>query len=85
MLTIRLDPGRLSTAELTNLGRALRQRCAACIEADVPGPCRHEADVRWVLDLVADAVEREAHQRQRRRAAESLAVDPASGEWGAGA
>jgi hypothetical protein len=85
MVTIHLDPSRLSLEELENVTRVLRGRCAECIERGVPAAARHSDEVNRFLDAVADAIEVARVPRERRAQERALAVDPDSGEWVAGA
>jgi hypothetical protein len=85
MLKVHMDTSRLSVEELANVCRALRERCIDCVEAGVPGPCRHQAEVAAFLGEVADALEVERTARERRSAALALGVEPDTGEWTAGA
>jgi hypothetical protein len=84
MLTIRLEPDRLSTEELTNLAAVLHKRCAACVEADVPESCTHEQEVNVVLETIACAIDETLRTRVRMAHAEALGVDDTTGEWLAG-
>lgn len=85
MFRMRMETERLSLEELANISRALRSGCFACIEKRVPEPCRHPDEVRRFLEAVADAVDRDREERLRRERMRALAVDPETGEWGAGA
>jgi hypothetical protein len=85
MVTIHLDPSRLSLEELTNVSRALRERCSHCIERGVPDNCRHTAEVDRFLDELAAAIELARVPREKDAHDKALAVDPDSGEWMAGA
>jgi hypothetical protein len=85
MLKVHLDTSRLSVEELANVCRALRERCIDCVEAGVPGPCRHQAEVAAFLGEVAHAIDLERIARERHSAAMALGVEPDTGEWPAGA
>jgi hypothetical protein len=85
MFTIRLDPDRLSTEELANLAIALHERCADCIECNVPHPCAHQNEVHEFLDAVACAVDQTLRDRERWLNAQALGVDDSTGEWLGGA
>jgi hypothetical protein len=85
MVTIHLDPSRLSLEELANVTRALRERCAHCIERGVPENCRHTDEVDRFLGELAAAIELARLPREQREQNRALAVDADSGEWLAGA
>lgn len=85
MLRIRMETERLSVEELANIATALRTGCAACIERGVAEQCRHPEVIDGFLHAVADAIDHDRLERERRDRALALGVDPLSGEWGAGA
>ncbi len=85
MLTVRMDPGRLSLEELENISAALRGPCLGCVEASVPASCRHPDEVLRLLHAMADAIDFERDRREKRDRELALGVDPDSGEWVAGA
>lgn len=85
MVTIHLDPSRLSPDELANVTRALRDRCVDCVEQGVPEDQRHTEEVARFLDELATAIEHVWLPQEQREQARSLGVDPDSGEWLAGA
>jgi hypothetical protein len=85
MVTIHLDPSRLSLEELDNVSRALRERCGHCIERGVPDGCRHSAEVERFLDELAAAIDLVRGPLHKEEQVRALAVDPGSGEWEAGA
>lgn len=85
MVTIHLDPSRLSTEELANVTRALRGRCVDCVERGVPEDCRHTEEVAQFLDELATAIEHAWLPRERREHARALGVDTVTGEWLPGA
>jgi hypothetical protein len=85
MLTIRMDPARLSLEELENISRALRGPCLDCIGHGVPDCCSHRDEVRALLLAMADAIDFERERRDRRDRELALGVDRDSGEWLAGA
>jgi hypothetical protein len=85
MVTIHLDPSRLSLEELANVSRVLRERCSHCIERGVPDGCRHTAEVDRFLDVLAAAIDAVREPLEHEQQVQALAVDPSSGEWVAGA
>ena len=85
MVTIHLDPSRLSLEELSNVSRMLRDRCVDCIERGVPENCRHTEEVARFLDELAAAIELAKAPREQREHSAALGVDAASGEWLPGA
>jgi hypothetical protein len=85
MVTIHLDPSRLSLEELTNVSRVLRERCSYCIERGVPENCRHSDEVERFLQELAAAIELAMKPMEHDAHGTALAVDPDSGEWVAGA
>lgn len=88
MVTLHLDPSRLSLEELENVTRVLRTHCLGCIEAGVPAAAAHQDEIRRFLDLVADAIQAAgvpAERVARRTVERALGVDAETGEWDAGA
>ena len=85
MLKVKMDTDRLSVEELGNISRALRHGCARCIEEGVAESVRHSEEVDRFLTTLADAIDGARLERERKDRALSLGVDPASGEWEAGA
>jgi hypothetical protein len=81
MVTIHLDPSRLSLEELDNVYRALRDRCADCIERNVPEQCQHPEEVNTFLDALASAIEYARRPLEQREQAIALGVDVDSGDW----
>lgn len=84
MLKVRMETERLSIEELANISKALRTGCAECIEKGVAGSCRHPEVIDKFLNALADAVDHDRMERQRKDRELALGVDP-SGEWVAGA
>ena len=85
MLKVRMDTERLSVEELTNISKALRTGCAACIEKGVAEPVRHPDEIDRFLNALADAIDRERKVREKKDRDLALGVDPATGEFEAGA
>lgn len=85
MLKVRMETDRLSIEELKNISTALRTGCAACIEKGVAESCRHPDEVARFLNGLADAIDHDRRERERRDRELALGVDPVSGEWDAGA
>jgi hypothetical protein len=85
MLRVRMETERLSVEELANIATALRTGCAECIERGVAEQCRHPEEVERFVHALADAIDHDRLERERRDRALALGVDPLSGEWGAGA
>lgn len=85
MLKVRMETERLSLDELANISRALRSGCVKCIEEGVAEQCRHTETLDRFLTALADAIDRDRLERERRDRALALGVDPVSGEWGPGA
>ena len=84
MLKIRMETERLSVEELGNISRALRTGCAECIEKGVAESCRHPDVLDAFLNALADAIDHDRLERERRDRELALGVDP-TGEWVAGA
>ena len=85
MLKVRMDTDRLSVEELTNISEALRTGCATCIEKGVAEPVRHPDEIDRFLNALADAIDRERKAREKKDRDLALGVDPATGEFEAGA
>ncbi len=85
MLKVRMETERLSIEELTNISTALRTGCAECIEKGVAEACRHPEEITHFLHALADAIDHDRLERERKDRALALGIDPVSGEWGAGA
>lgn len=85
MLKVRMETERLSVDELANISTALRTRCADCIEQGIAEQCRHPEIIDHFLNALADAIDHDRLERERRDRALALGVDPATGEWRAGA
>ena len=85
MLKVRMETERLGVDELANISRALRTGCAECIEKGVAEQCRHPEVIEGFLHALADAIDHDRLERERRDRALALGVDPLSGEWDAGA
>lgn len=85
MLKIRMETERLSLDELANISTALRTACAECIETGVAEACRHPEVIDQFLHALADAIDHDRLERERRDRNRALGVDPISGEWQAGA
>ena len=85
MLKVRMDTDRLSVEELTNISRALRTGCAECIEKGVAEAVRHPEEIDRFLTALADAIDRERKVREKKDRDLALGVDPATGEFSAGA
>ena len=85
MLKIRMETEQLSIDELANIATALRTGCAECIAKGVPESCRHPEVIDQFLRSLADAIDHDRLERERRDRDLALGVDPVSGEWDAGA
>lgn len=85
MLKIRMETERLSIDELANISTALRTGCAECIEKGVAEACRHPEVIEQFLNALADAIDHDRLERERRDRSLALGVDPVTGEWQAGA
>lgn len=85
MLKVRMETERLSIDELANISEALRTGCAECIEKGVAESCRHPEVIDQFLHALADAIDHDRLERERRDRNLALGVDPATGEWEAGA
>lgn len=85
MLKVRMETERLSIDELANISKALRTGCADCIERNVLEQCRHPEELEAFLNALADAIDHDRLERERRDRALALGIDDTSGEWGAGA
>lgn len=85
MIKVRMETERLSVEELANISSALRTGCADCIEKGVAESCRHPEEVQRFLHGLADAIDHDRLERERRDRSLALGVDPLSGEWDAGA
>lgn len=85
MVTIRLDPSRLSLEELQNVTRMLRERCADCIEGGVHAGETHRGEVTRFLHALADAIDQTRVPLEHREQERALGVDSRTGEWLAGA
>ncbi|MFP4624308.1 MAG: hypothetical protein ACOC3J_01615 [Gemmatimonadota bacterium] len=85
MLKVRMETERLSVEELANISHALRTGCAECIEKGVAEACRHPEEIERFLNALADAIDHDRLERERRDRSLALGVDPVSGEWDAGA
>jgi hypothetical protein len=85
MVHLHLDPSRLSLDELANATDALRDRCAECIEHNVPEECQHRPEVKQFLNALADALDHARLSMEQREHGRALAVDTDTGEWLAGA
>lgn len=85
MLKVRMETERLSIEELSNISTALRGACVECIEGGVAEACRHRDEVEAFLHGLADAIDHDRLERERKDRELALGVDPVSGEWDAGA
>jgi hypothetical protein len=85
MLKVRMETERLSIDELRNIATALRSGCAECIEKGVAESCRHPEEIERFLHALADAIDHDRLERERKDRAMALGVDDISGEWEAGA
>jgi hypothetical protein len=85
MLKVRMETERLSVEELANIAAMLRTGCAECIGKGVAEQCRHPEEIDRFLNALADAIDHDRLERERRDRALALGMDPASGEWDAGA
>ena len=85
MLKVRMETERLSIEELANISKALRTGCAECIEKGVAEACRHPEIIDQFLNALADAIDHDRLERERKDRSLALGVDPATGEWEAGA
>lgn len=84
-MKVRMETERLSIDELKNISAALRGGCAECIEKGVPESCRHPEEIDRFLNGLADAIDHDRRERERKDRELALGVDPVSGEWEAGA
>jgi hypothetical protein len=85
MVTIHLDPSRLSLQEMANATRALRQHCAHCVERGVPAGQQHAEEITKFLAALADAIDQTRRPAERRQIEDALGIDHQTGEWDAGA
>jgi hypothetical protein len=85
MLRVRMDTDRLAVEELANISQALRTQCAACITNGVGAQHRHAEEIDRFLHALADAIDHDRMERERREREAALAVDPVTGESVAGA
>lgn len=85
MLKIRMETEKLSVEELANISTALRSSCAECIERGVAESCRHPEVINRFLNILADAIDHDRLERERKDRELALGVDPTTGEWHAGA
>ena len=85
MLKVRMETERLSVEELANISRVLRSGCARCIAEGVAEANQHTEEVTKFLHALADAIDHDRKERERKDRALALGVDPATGEWEAGA
>lgn len=85
MLKVRMETERLSIDELKNIATALRSGCADCIGKGVAESCRHPEEIDRFLGALADAIDHNRLERERKDRALALGVDDVSGEWEAGA
>lgn len=85
MLKVRMETERLSVQELANISRVLRHGCAQCIGEGLAEANQHPEEVRRFLNALADAIDHDRLERERKNRAAALGVDPATGEWDAGA
>jgi hypothetical protein len=85
MLKVRMETERLSVEELANIAKVLRSGCSKCIMEGVAEANRHAEEVDRFLHALADAIDHDRIERERKDQALALGVDPATGEWDAGA
>ncbi|MFO7894357.1 MAG: hypothetical protein R6U63_11530 [Longimicrobiales bacterium] len=85
MLKVRMETERLSIDELKNISEVLRTGCANCIEEGVAEALRHPEEINKFLHGLADAIDHDVRERERKDRELALGVDPVSGEWEAGA